>query len=505
MNESVDPKEPQHIPEQERDEKFIRLMKGLFFAFLLIQLLVMIFRPLFDPSECRYGNMAANMASSGNFIEPNYVYDGVFQCFEGKPPLYFQFGGLSCLLFGKNAFAVRLPALLFALLTVWFVFFAVKKATNRKIAWAAALLCFLNPMFYVYSGLCTTDMMLTSCIAGGVLAYWSFSEGQRTSQAKYYSLLFFIFLALGMLAKGPVAIVSIGLPVFIFVAIHRKWSDLLHHAWVTGTLVFAAIVVPWFYQMHKIHPDFLEYFFYHENFGRFFLKEYGDRFGNGHDSFRGVAFFVSIISNLPVLLPLLMLGFSRRLSMGGITSRPLEGISLIAAVALTLFWCPTSRVPMYYLLPTIPFFAVFIALKLFAAERNSHDRLLRLTVYVTAGMALVTALVLAIMTLFSAQVTSKMPEKFYKRLIVHEKETGQRVKAGYYFFRKTPLSAEFYLGDRVRNHPDEKTEASLTNSIQYLLMISDKNLEDLDQPLKRELLLEYGQWNLFAPAKMEER
>ena len=503
MKESVDPKEQQLSQTQGQDEKLIRLMKIVFFAFLLIQLFVMVFRPLFDPSECRYGNLAANMASSGNFVEPNYVYDGVFQCFEGKPPLYFQFGGISCLLFGKNAFAVRLPALLFALLAVWFVFAAVKKATNRKIAWAAALLCFLNPMFYVYSGLCTTDMMLTSCIAGGVLAYWGFSDNQRAPQAKYYSLLFFMFLALGMMVKGPVAIVSIGLPVFLFVAIYKKWKDLMHHAWLFGVLLFAAIVVPWFYRMHQLHPDFLEYFFYHENFGRFFLKEYGDRFGNGHDSFKGVAFFISIIANLPVLTPLLMLGFSHRLSMGGIKSRPLEGLSLIAAVALTAFWCPTSRVPMYYLMSTIPFFAVFIAVKLFAVEQNRPDRLLRLSLVVTVGMGFVTACVLVIMTIFSAQVTNKMPEKFYQRVLAHERETGQRVKAGYYFLRKTPLSAEFYLGDRVKNHPDEKSEVSLTNSLPYLLMIPDNHLDKLEKPLNRKLILEYGQWNLFAPAKTE--
>lgn len=503
MKAAVETNSQQRIEKQEYDAQSIRLMKIAFFAFLLVQLVVMVFRPLFDPSECRYGNMAANMASSGNFIEPKYVYDGVFQCFEGKPPLFFQFGGLSCLLFGKTAFAVRLPALLFALLTVWFVFAAVKKAANRKSAWAAALLCFLNPMFYVYSGLCTTDMLLTSCITGGVLAYWGFSVGQRTAQTKQYSLLFFLFLALGMMVKGPVAIVSIGLPVFLFVAIYRTWKDLLHHAWLLGALLFAAIVLPWFYWMHQLHPDFLEYFFYNENFGRFFLKEYGDRFGNGHDSFRGVAFFISIVANLPVLLPLLMLGFSKRLSMGGLRNRPLEGISLIAALALTIFWCPTSRVPMYYLLPTIPFLAIFTALKLVAAEQTSPERLSRLTLYITSGMGLITAGVLVIMTLFSGQVTSKMPEKFYQRLLVRETETGQRVKSEYYFFRKTPLSAEFYLGDRVRNHPDEKPEASLTNSRPYLLMIADKNLEHVDPPLNRKLLLKYGQWNLFAPAAKE--
>ena len=505
MNESIDPKETQRIPAQGIDEKFIRLMKGLFFAFLIIQLLVMIFRPLSDPSECRYGNMAANMASAGNFIEPKYIYDGVFQCFEGKPPLFFQLGGIACLLFGKSAFAVRFPSFVFSLITVWIVFVTVRKVTNRKNAWVAALLCFLNPMFYIYSGLCATDMMLTCCIAGGVLAYFGFTDARAVVQSKKYSLLFILCLALGMMVKGPVAIVSIGLPVFLFVAIYRKWDAVPRHAWMSGFLLFAVIVFPWFYCMQNLHPDFLTYFFYNENFARFLLKEYGDKFGNGHDSFRGVAFFIAILSNLPILAPLLMLLYKKRLTISGIKSRNLEGISLIAAAALTVFWCTTNRVPLSYLLPTIPFLAIFTVLKLVETEQGGDDRRLRVSVYLTAAMGIITASVLVVLTIFSTQVTSKMPAPFYQHILRQEKKMGVCTKEGYYFFRKTPLSAEFYLGDRVRNHPDEKGEASLTNSRPYNLLITDKNLSEITKPLNRKRMLEHGKWNLFSPEQPEDQ
>lgn len=505
MNETGHANEHQRISVQARNEKSIRFMKGLFCGFLLIQILVVVFRPLTDPSECRYANLAANMASSGNFIEPIYVYDGVLQCFQGKPPLFFQAGGMSCRLFGKNAFAVRFPSLVFSLLTVGFVFAAVRKASDRKTAWVAALLCFLNPLFYVYSGLCATDMMLTCFIVGGVLAYANFSDSQCAARIKLHSLMFFMFLALGMMVKGPVAIVGIGFPVFLFVAICRKWGELRHHAWFFGPLVFALIVLPWFFVMNRLHPEFLKYFFYNENFGRFILKEYGDKFGSGHDSFRGVAFLLSIAVNLTVIIPLMKLVFADRLSLEGIKGRVFEGISLIAALALTAFWCPTNRVPVAYLLPTVPFFAIFTALKLADAEYVNDDALMRLSLKVGVGAGFVAACVLVFLALFSAQVTTKMPAEFYKRVLVRERETGRRVNAGYYFLGRTPHSAEFYLGDRVRNHPDEYSGESLTNSMPYFLMVTDRNLAKLGQPPDRELILEHGKWNMFAPEKREAR
>ena len=82
---------------------------------LLARAADMFLLPVFDPSEARYAAICSNMALRNNFLEPQFIYEGKLQNFEGKPPLYFQMGGIFCKLFGVNEFSVRLPALLAAL------------------------------------------------------------------------------------------------------------------------------------------------------------------------------------------------------------------------------------------------------------------------------------------------------------------------------------------------------------------------------------------------------
>ena len=486
-----------------REAKCLRKPMAVLFVFLFIRLIVMVYLPLSDPSECRYGNMAANMAKTGNFIEPQFIHDGEMQCFIGKPPLFFQASAVCSEVLGQNAFAVRLPSLICALLTVWMVFSAVRKTATRKSAWAAALLCFLSPLFYIFSGLCLTDMMLTFCIVGGILSYANFSDVRCRANIKLHSVLFFIFLALGMIVKGPIAIVSIGLPVFIFVAIGKRWGELRNHAWILGSVAFALIALPWFVIMSQRNPEFLKYFFYNENFGRFFLKDYGDKFGNGHDSFRGVALLLSLAVNLPALLPLGRLAVAGRLRLAGLCKNPTECMAIIAAVALTAFWCPTNRVPISYLLPTIPFFAIFAALKTSEAEYMDDVRELRFLSRQAVVWGGITACVLVVATVFCASLTNKMPTAFY-RLVRSKMDTDDKLaKTKLYFISRTPYSAEFYLGDRVQNHPDEKLTPSITNSAPYLMVVTDRKLRENDYKPNRELIVRYGGWNLFAPDRKE--
>ncbi len=315
--------------------------------------------------------------------------------------------------------------------------------------------------------------------------------------------MFFIFLALGMIVKGPIAIVSIGLPVFIFVAFGKRWRELRNHAWFLGPVAFALIALPWFVIMAQRNPEFLKYFFYNENFGRFFLKDYGDKFGNGHDSFRGVALLLSLAVNIPALLPLGRLAVAGRLRLAGLCKNPTEGMAIIAAVALTAFWCPTNRVPISYLLPTIPFFAIFAALKTAEAEYVDDVRELRFLSRQAIFWGGITACVLLVATVFISDLTRKMPSAFY-HLVQSKMDTGDEFsKTKLYFISRTPYSAEFYLGERVQNHPDEKLNPSITNSAPYLMVVTDRKLRENDYKPNRELLVKHGGWNLFAPARKE--
>ena len=71
------------------------------------------------------------MAITGNFLEPQFIYKGVFQNFEGKTPLYFQLGGIACKIFGINEFSVRFPALFSALCILLIIFITLRRLRDE--------------------------------------------------------------------------------------------------------------------------------------------------------------------------------------------------------------------------------------------------------------------------------------------------------------------------------------------------------------------------------------
>ncbi|MBP5183142.1 MAG: phospholipid carrier-dependent glycosyltransferase [Lentisphaeria bacterium] len=224
--------------------------------------LCMALMPIVDPSEARYAVMGRNMALSGNFMEPRFVHGGELQVFEGKPPLFFQSSGWCCRLFGVNEFSVRLPALVSGILILLCLYFCCRKLRDESTARLAVLICGATPVFYLFSGLCMTDLMLAASISIAVMGYMLFSAAEDAGGRRTGSLLFFASLGVGMMIKGPVAIVLAGLPVFLFVLINKRWKDLKHHSWICGTALFLLIALPWYWMMACRNPDFLEYFFF---------------------------------------------------------------------------------------------------------------------------------------------------------------------------------------------------------------------------------------------------
>lgn len=266
-------------------------MRTVFLIGVLLagRLTVMAFLSIFDSSEARYAVLGKNMAESGDFVVPRFVYDGVFQSFDGKPPLLFQLCGLSVRFLGSSAFAVRLPSFIASFLVLGLLFFTVRRLAGEKQAFTALLICLSSVVFYLFSGFCMTDMLLTLAVSGAVMTYMLFESAETPRFRKAASLACFAFLGLGMLTKGPVALVLAGLPIGAYVIINRRWRGLRDHAWLLGMVLFFAITTPWFIVMQRQNPGFLYYFFINENFFRYLFAEYGDRYGSGREAFRGVS------------------------------------------------------------------------------------------------------------------------------------------------------------------------------------------------------------------------
>ena len=396
-------------------------------ALALVRLALMAVVPVFDPSESRYAVLCANMAQSGDFLVPRFIHNGVYQSFDGKPPLLFQLGGLACSVLGRRELAVRLPPFLAAVGLLSILFFAVRRLRGASAARMAVVVCATSVAFYATAGTCMTDLPLTFCVGGALLLESVFIQtpGRRLSWA------IFALLGLGMLVKGPVALALFGLPVLADAVANRRLAVLARHDWIVGPLVFLAIAAPWYALMERQTPGFLKYFFVNENILRFLVHDYGDKYGAGRETFRGMAVVWAVVVTLP-WTPLLVL---RR---GALRLRGGDPAALLSwgLVAITGFWCLTSRVPLAYLLPVVPLFAARLAL-----QDDFPPWTARLAP-VAAGICLV-AVVGSFG--FTSLFTDKMPGWLFRAVRAEEPTRGVTFRPWW----ASPYSAEFYFGTRL--------------------------------------------------------
>ena len=369
-----------------------------FFVVLVLALVVRVgvssFTPVFDTSEARYAAMAANMARTDDFRVPRFTYKGVYQSFDGKPPLLFQAGGVCCKVLGVCEFAVRLPVLsaAFVLLALQWSAVLVLAGGDRRAALLAVGVTVSTTAYYALMGFCMTDGLLVTCVAGAILCHAALVKtGNRN-----WSLGIAVLLGLGMVVKGPVAVVEFGLPVFLDTLVNRRWTVLRRYRLFSGAALFLLVAAPWFVLRAKDDPDFLYYFFVNENVLRFLVHEYGDKYGAGRETFRGMAAVWLLIVTLP-WSPLALWKFWRERG-GGWRLRNDSPAAVLGwgIVGITAFWCLTSRVPVAYLIPVAPLFAGWIVLTADADERRLGERLFPVlggaTVLVLTGVLLSTML-----------------------------------------------------------------------------------------------------------------
>ena len=76
-------------------------------------------------------------------------------------------------------------------------------------------------------------------------------------------------LALGTLAKGPVALLLGGAIPFIWLAFERRLAEIRAMPLAACLIIYTLIVVPWFVLIESRNPGFLTFFFVHEHLQRY--------------------------------------------------------------------------------------------------------------------------------------------------------------------------------------------------------------------------------------------
>jgi 4-amino-4-deoxy-L-arabinose transferase-like glycosyltransferase len=402
----------------------------LAFAFIA-RLLTLGFYPLTDNTEARYAEIARKMLETGHWIVPQIDY-GV--PFWGKPPLSFWLTALSFNAIGLSEFAARLPSFLLGVATCALVYGLGSRQRDSNHGLLASGVVATTLLMMVCAGGVMTDPAMMFGTTLSMVAFWC----ALTTGTRWWGYLFFIGLAVGLLSKGPVATVltlgPIGVWVLLTSRVREVWRCL---PWITGTLLTAALTIPWYWAAEVQSPGFLHYFIVGEHWQRYTVSGWkGDLYGSGHAFPIGMIWVFALLGTLP-WSPWLVWTLVRRKT--AIAIRPFgtgDGWSLYLLcwmLAPAVFFTMSRNILPTYVLPGLVGFGLLVAEAWLPTE--SQDRPRR-----ALWMGAVTP-VLAILLVFV--VWPRVGFQSQKEIISAYSQTPQK-GAPLIYFGQRPYSAEFY-------------------------------------------------------------
>jgi 4-amino-4-deoxy-L-arabinose transferase-like glycosyltransferase len=215
---------------------------------------------LIGADEPRYAQVAREMLERHDWITP--VLGG--QPWLEKPPLYYWQAMVAYAVFGVSDWAARLPSALDATLLVLAVYFFLRRfRTGFELD--GALITASSAGIIGYARAASMDMALAAAFTVGMLGWWAWRESGK----KLYLLIFYGFMALGMLAKGPVAPFLAAVVIVLYAAAVRELRVALKTLWLPGILLFCAIALPWYVAVQIRNPVFFREFILEHNLARF--------------------------------------------------------------------------------------------------------------------------------------------------------------------------------------------------------------------------------------------
>ena len=350
-------------------ERISRLLIAALALLVLSRLLSLGFYPLSDMTESRYADIGRRMVERADWIVPWFTDT---QPFWGKPVLSFWVTAAGMKLFGINEWGARVPH--FALgLWVGAIVWRQAHAHSRRMAWHAVALLAGSAGFLIAAGAVMTDMALVLGTTLAMSGFWNCVGRGRTDAVARAAL--FGGLAIGLLAKGPIALVLWGVPV----ALWALWQRQVRQAWrgvpwIGGCAIVLVLVIPWYLAAESRSPGFLHYFIVGEHWHRFLTPGWsGDLYGTAHSFPRGSIWVFAAAALAPWIL-LLPLGALARAGAGPARRLAVPELRYLLLWALwpCVFFTASGNVLWTYALPGLPAAALLAAAWTAGARRPAR-------------------------------------------------------------------------------------------------------------------------------------
>lgn len=343
---------------------------------------------LIDKTESMFVEASRYMYMTGDWVTPYWNGETRFD----KPPLTYWLISFSFKLFGVHEWAARFPSALFAIALVGLVFYSLhnfgflspksfQSSTLEEVQLNSCKLWFpaslgaaivaLNPFWIAWGRTAVSDIFLSSSIGLALLSFfigYAHPENDATKRLglsikSWWYVGYWVFMALGVLAKGPIAIFLPGIIVITFLLFVGRFVEVIRETpWMLGVGSFVAIAVPWFIFITLEHgQEYINVFFGLHNVQRFTSVV------SRHPGAWYYYFFVILVGLIPwsIFLPLAIAHlqfWKRKFWVSSHRSNHLGLFALVWFIITFVFFSSSVTKLAGYILPLIPAAAIIVAL-----------------------------------------------------------------------------------------------------------------------------------------------
>lgn len=297
--------------------------------------------PLFDIDEGAFSEATREMLAKGDYLSTWLNGNPRFD----KPILIYWLQALSVSLFGVVDWAFRVPSALAAALWCYAVSRFAREFIDEDVGRLAGIVALTCLGVQLIGRAATADALLNLLLTLTLTDIWRyFAKGTPWAGRRA-----FLWVGLGILTKGPIAVLVPGATLLLWCVTSRRWAPLGRAlkdplSW----LLLVGTALPWYLVAYAIHGQaFIDGFFLKHNVQRFS----GTLEGHGGSSF----YYLAIVPLL--LLPWLPWLGKALLGIRGDWNDPLKRfLWLWAGFVITFFSLSGTKLPHYALYGCTPLF-----------------------------------------------------------------------------------------------------------------------------------------------------
>ena len=235
--------------------------------FVLVYVGSMFSPPLLDDADATHAEAAREMVARGDYVT---LHVNGIRYLEKAPLPYWLVAG-AYRLFGVNEFAARLPTVVAVLLLAWLGLTWGRRAFGERAGIYSGLFVLTCSGVYLFTRIFIPDVLLSLLIAASLYFLLTALELAGKSWHWYAG---YACLALAVLAKGLVALVFVGMPAVVYLAITGEWRRWREFRLFSGLALLFVIAAPWHILAGLRNHGFFWFYFVNEHFLRFLGERY---------------------------------------------------------------------------------------------------------------------------------------------------------------------------------------------------------------------------------------